>query len=354
MKGLLLYAETLETKMLSYNDDWFDAFLKCADLDWDQCNLATKSWMSFLFRIRQYDIIVLLHSTNSNGNYVHPLLQKALLYRKGKVVLFVGNEYKLMPEKIRFIKIIEVDYVSSQLPLDTAEWLYGETSAKVVSVPHALNPEVFKPQTRFSDRLIDFGDRSADYPLYLGDIDRNRVPEVLSRFEEMGLLVDSSRSADKRFDRAGWANFLNTCKATMTTEAGTSFLERDDRTRLAVNAFNKEKPEAGFDEIFQIFFAHYNNAVSGKTISPRHFDAIGTKTCQIMFPGRFCDILEKGKHYISLEQDLSNIREVIDMFQDRLYVERMVANTYEYAMEQHTHRHRINKLLGTIYNSHNA
>jgi hypothetical protein len=73
-----------------------------------------------------------------------------------------------------------------------------------------------------------------------------------------------------------------------------------------------------------------------------------------MFPGRFCDILEKGKHYISLEQDLSNIREVIDMFQDRLYVERMVANTYEYAMEQHTHRHRINKLLGTIYNSHNA
>ena len=86
--------------MLSYNDDWQDAFINENCLDVETCNLATKEWILFIPKIATFDLIVFLHSSNSNGIAIQPLLAKSLLYRKGKVIFFVGNEYKLMPEKL--------------------------------------------------------------------------------------------------------------------------------------------------------------------------------------------------------------------------------------------------------------
>jgi hypothetical protein len=38
--------------------------------------------------------------------------------------------------------------------------------------------------------------------------------------------------------------------------------------------------------------------------SSRHFEAVGTKTCQIMFRGRFNDILAADRHYLALATTL--------------------------------------------------
>ena len=88
--------------------------------------------------------------------------------------------------------------------------------------------------------------------------------------------------------------------------------------------------------------------MSGKCISPRHFDAIGTKTCQIMFRGRFNDILKPDQHYISLNRDFSNYNDVLDRFKDIEYCANMVDKTREYVMDFHTHKHRIKKLIDFI------
>jgi spore maturation protein CgeB len=135
----------------------------------------------------------------------------------------------------------------------------------------------------------------------------------------------------------------------VSTEAGTSFLERNDDTRERVNEYLGKKPKATFEEVFQIFFADYKNPISGKCIASRHFDAIGTKTCQIMFPGRFNDILKADEHYIALNRDFSNINNVLERFLDHSYRQRMVDRAYEYAMDCHTHRHRIDQLLSKVF-----
>ena len=62
--------------------------------------------------------------------------------------------------------------------------------------------------------------------------------------------------------------------------------------------------ELPFSEIYDRFFA--GRAIPeahGKCISSRHFDAIGTGTCQILLEGRYNDILKPGEHYIALSHD---------------------------------------------------
>lgn len=357
IRTLLFYVDTEWTKKLSFNDDWRDAFMTHPRLKTGAYNLKQKYWLRILPFIGRYELIVLLPSTNANNlnwneTVIHPFLQSALKWRKGKILFFIGDETKQVPERMALIKKLEVDFVASQLPLDVAQYQYSDcVTTKAISMPPALNPGVFKPVIPQSNRFIDIGVRAYEYPWYIGDRERATMlqnflsnPSVIRK----QLITDISFNPAKRFDRKGWARFLNSCKATISTEAGTSFLERDDHTRNSVNTYRKMKPTASFDEIYQRFFAEYQNPISGKCISSRHFEAIGCKTCQIMFPGRYNDILEGGQHYIELKRDLSNIDEVFEKFRDDQYRNDLIDRAYEYIQSRHTYKHRIDDFLKEI------
>jgi spore maturation protein CgeB len=347
MQYAIIYSGKLTT--LSYNDDWLEAFLDY-DLDIDKYNTVNMSIFKYFKLLFKYDYIILLHSTNSNGFSLNRFILKSnfLKYVKAKVLLFVGNEFKLMPQKVNFINKNKIAFIISQLPQDTAEWLYKHTNSKIISLPHALNNKVFNHTTDLADREIDIGNRSYEYPQYLGDIERQSTLEFLDTINSK-FNLDISTDPNKRFNRIQWAEFLNSCKFTIATEAGSSYLERDDKTRKLVNKFLDGNPKVHFDEVYNKFFKNYKgDSISGKCISSRHFDAIGTKTCQILLEGRYNDILKPNEHYIELKKDFSNVDEVVEkMINDKLR-EEIVERAYKFAVNNHTHKHRIEYLLKEI------
>lgn len=349
MHGLILYRSNAGNKTYSYNNDWYDALQARKEFQWDSINVENISWKRLALKILKYDLIVLLHSTNSNSIKLTKAVQRVLRFRRGKLVLFVGNEFKNLHNKREMIRYLKAEYVASQLPLEPAQWLYEDTGANIFTMPHALNPEEFRPTTPHANRYIDIGVRSAEYPWYLGDQERNLTQKAFELFKNYQMTLDISFSPEKRFDRPGWANFLNNCKGTFSTESGTSFLERDDKTRLAVNAFLEKYPDATYEDVFERFFQNYKNPVSGKLVSSRHMDAIGTKTCQIMFPGEYSGILKAWEHYIPLEKDFSNIQEAVSLFKDDKFRQDMVDRTYEYVLAEHTHSHRMDHMFKVIY-----
>ena len=103
-------------------------------------------------------------------------------------------------------------------------------------MPHAANERVFRREKPAELRSVDLGARSFRYPIYLGDDQRNRVYDLFTRLgPAAGLRVDIAN--DRRLGRAEWAAFLNDCRGTIGSEAGTWYLERDDRTALAIREF---------------------------------------------------------------------------------------------------------------------
>jgi hypothetical protein len=393
------------TETLSYFDDWLDAFKRSPRLALEVGNIEDEERLPVLRdKIESYPLMVCLHSTNGDGVAQLQKISTALQNRKGALVVFVGNEVNLllapMADKLSFLNAVSADMIATQLVQEAGEWYYQVVpSAKVCSLPHGLNPSVFTPGQNLAERHIDIGARSADYGLYLGDNERVALHEFFLRNRKKhGLTVDI-KIGGGRFSRAQWADFLRRCKGTISTEAGSAYLDRNDfhtqsiyrlllqrtsrklnlspdsmsrriirmilpgwmRHQIAVRLRNRlvEVPCTstilfGIDketmlEIQEAVFRELEpNRHYTKAISSRHFDAVGTKTVQILFPGRYNDIFKADEHFIPLAKDFSNLEEALKKFRDLSLCRQMINETYDYVLSAHTCDHRVAGLVRSV------
>lgn len=404
IKLTLIYAKY--TDKFSYYDDWLDAFngieFKLNIIDIFEPKEFNKNNLK---KIEFADLIILHHSVLAdNLNYIKKY-KKSLCQRKGKLFSFVGNELNLLvlglKPKIDFLKSVEPDFIFTQLLQEAGDWIYEDCKkSKILSLPHALNPNIFKPQIINSKRRISIGTRSTYYGSYLGDNDRNRILnyfKIISQKKNFRLDLEGNIN-ESRFNRVEWANFLNQCKSTITTEAGSFYVDKDDKTlneiikylklkkskplihsrnlpnknsrirklyntlcpKFIQGSLNKfilknyilenclEDENENFYEIWEKFFKDKPRApVYTKCISSRHFDAVGTKTLQITFPGRFNDIL-LPEHYISLNSDFSNIDEIFSTLDNEKIVREITESAYHHILSKHTYEHRINKIVNLL------
>ena len=332
---------------LSYAIDWRDAFVADPGLDADVCNIINLvDYARCRSRIRDYPLVIVLHSATGDSMGILRRTASWFQSRRGKLVVFVGNEYNLLDEKIGFIRETGAEYVGSQLPIDSARWLYGECKrAAVLAMPHALNPALYRPRPDVP-RTLDIGFVGADYPLFIGDRDRTTVLEFFQRHGgELGLTTDI-RTVN--IPRERWAEFLCTCRAVIGAEAGTRYLDRSGTLIPAVEEYLRSRPEATFEEVFDRFFRDRTPGVPGKAISSRHFEPIGTLTCQILLEGHYNGILTADEHYIALKRDLSNMGEALDRFRDTGYRDAMTRRAREYVLAEHTYAHRVRQLLAAV------
>ena len=394
LKLLVVYADY--TDRLSYYDDWFDAFEAYPGFSVEGFNLVPAGEeVALSGKLANSDAVVILHSATGDTTIYLERYAAILGERKIPLLSFVGNEVNLpgspIAAKRRVLATIRPDWIATQLLEDAGRMLFGDLAGRgVVSIPHALNPAVFRPTLGSASRPIDIGTRAARYLPHLGDNDRNRIIEYFRvAGAQRGLAVDIS---DARFGRDDWAGFLNRCKGTVATEAGSWFIERDDATVNAIRAeirsaakgvmIANDSPlrslghklpwwmraalrktlgsgfvqhealvneQVSYDNIFQKYFANrVRPAIHGKCISSRHFDAIGTKTCQIMFRGRFNDILEADRHYLALNDDCSNFATVVERFKDYGKRSQIVEEAYTHVIANHTYVHRMQQVAGIL------
>lgn len=333
---------------LSYVSDWRDAFLRAPELDVEVCNINNLvHYGRCLLGIRKYDLIIVSHTAAGDDMTVLSRTRRWFNRRRGKLVVFIGNEYDLLEDKIHFAQSVEADFVCSQLPIEAARYLWGGCGrSRVLSMPHALNPAVYFPTPEVA-RDLDIGFVGDLYWPFVGDRERTELIELFrARGAEMGLVCDIRT---ERLPRKEWARFLNGCKAVIGGESGTYYLNDRGRLLSAARDWNlREHPDAGFEEVYERFYRGQPRLVSGKCISSRHFEPIGTKTCQILLEGEYNDILKPDIHYISVKGDFSNIKEVVQRFRDTAWRSAMVEETYEYVLAEHTYDHRVRTLLRTI------
>jgi spore maturation protein CgeB len=375
----------------SYYDDWSDEFTQHPGYDCTIANIMGMKPKTLVPMIENFDAIIMLHACNADTlEYFAPLASVLGQRKRARLVSFVGNEfnspYLSTPDRTALFAAARCDLVATQLLQEAGDYLYAGSGCRIVSVPHALNPAVFTPGR--AARQTDIGVKGYRYPPYLGDDDRNRfVAYFADNFARWGLAADISY--DKRLDRGQWAAFLQSCKGTMTTEAGSWYISPDDEliqriyahlvskrsgptirntshlrrlarhlpssVKSAVWKLLKYGPvkfevlddhNTTFAELNELFFKQAPRPPAyGKAISSRHFDAIGAGTCQIALRGRFNDILVADEHYLAIDADYANADETIERFKDERTRERIVQNARDHVLSAHTYRHRADTML---------
>lgn len=331
---------------LSYAVDWRDALVASERLAVDTCNILNLiEYARFRRRIPDYDLIVALHSATGDSMSLLRRTAHWLERRTGKLVVFVGNEYNLLESKLAFLRETGAEFVASQLPLESAQWLYAECGASVLPMPHALNPAIYRRLPEL-ERDIDLGFIGARYSLSIGDTERSdAVDRITARARNRGFTTDVRHV---NVPRDEWVRFLNRCRGVVGAEAGTRYLDRAGTLIPAVEAWLRRHPQASFSEVFERFFANRGSGPSGKAISSRHFEPIGTLTCQVLLEGEYNGILRAGEHYIPVRPDFGNLDEALARFREESASGAMARRTLEYALSAHTYAHRVRELLRRV------
>lgn len=263
-----------------------------------------------------------------------------------------------------FIKEFDIDYIFSVAP--ESEWakIYSDidlsrTEVKLVLTgylnPFTLNRIKKMEEKNQKGRSIDIGYRAwraepwsgrHGYIKYtLAEIFKENSPRY-------GINTDISTELKDTFFGDDWYRFLLSCKYTVGVEGGTSILDSDGSIRNNTLVYLKEHPEAGFEEVEAACFPGLDGSLSLFAVSPRHLEACATKTCQILVEGQYSGVLEKGKHYIELKKDFSNMDEVLRLVQEdevrkeiteRAYLDVVESGEYNY---DHFVRYILNTTIG--------
>ena len=330
-----------------YIADWRDAVMAEPALDVEAVNINNLvEYRRARRRIREYPLVIILHSAAGDSMDLLRRTADWFVGRRGTLAIFIGNEYDLMVEKIGFCRDASVDFICSQLPIDSARWLYADAAtSRVLPMPHGLNPEVYRPAPDVA-RTIDIGFIGDVYGHFIGDVERTRlIRHFQEHGAEMGLRCEI-RSG--RLPRHQWVEFLQRCRGIIGAESGTYYLDRTGTLIPEVLAWCRLHPEAPFEEVRARFFAGRAIEHSGKAISSRHFEPIGTRTCQLLLDGDYNGILEADEHYIAIRKDLSNLAEALERFGDEGYRAAMADRAYEHVLANHTYRHRIRDFVSAV------
>jgi hypothetical protein len=238
-------------------------------------------------------------------------------------------------------------------------------------------------------REIDLGFRGFPYPWYLLDDDRNNtVEEVVELFQSRQRKIDVSYT--QRFNSTQWFNFLKNSNFTVSSEAGSKFVFRDDEvwrpiqeyfqihhkfsaikndakgmnffrklpgpiksllkratSSVGVNQASLYKPDSHEIEKLKSFIDLSTHEYrDGKAISSRHLDAIACGTWQILKPGSYNDILKPNKHFTPWNP--SEISRIDELVEKASQLRSRTEDVWEDLSPNHSYSSRVNQLLENL------
>jgi hypothetical protein len=353
---LLLYAASGENATFSYQHAWPRHFrahprFHCTSVNLGGPSLATRLAAEARIRAWRGDAFVLLHSVFSNECRLMGRLFDAVRALARPKAFFIGNEYKSMPEKMRFAEVLRIALLVSQSQSARVHALYRDRlSCEVIGIPNTgFDAARFTCVVPFDARPIDLGYRADDSPWYLGHAERRNIADYfIAAALRYGLEVDISLDPARRLDEAGWAAFLNRCRGQIGTEAGGDFFELTDATRTQVNAFMAGHPAASFGEVWARFFQDYPNPVPLRILSGRNVEAAGTRSVQLLFDGDYDGYFQPNVHYIPLHKDFSNVDEAICKFRDDAFCRTIVSNAHRLVSTEFTYDRLIDRFADAL------
>ena len=149
-----------------------------------------------------------------------------------------------------------------------------------------------------------------------------------------------------------WLEFMGSGRATVGTESGSSVLDRRGEIKAAIDDVLLENPSATFEEVSARMPAGWDD-YRFLAVSPRHFEAVVTKTAQVLVRGHYSGVLVPERHYVPVEPDFSNLDEALEKVQDKAEIARMAERTYEdvYLSGRYTYA-RLTRLVDDILHMH--
>lgn len=185
------------------------------------------------------------------------------------------------------------------------------------------------------DRPFDVVYRARHLPYWYGSHGqlKHRIGDaVLARAARNNLRVDISTSATETILGGAWLDFLAGGRATVGVESGVSTLDRRGELRARIGDLLLDEPFLTFEQVAARMPRGWDD-YRFFAVSPRHLEAVATRTAQVLVEGRYSGVLEPERHYIPVRRDLGDLEEALERLGDAAAVGRMTEAAYRDVVE---------------------
>jgi hypothetical protein len=182
-----------------------------------------------------------------------------------------------------------------------------------------------------SARTVDIVYRASHLPYWFGSHGQLKHcigTVVQERARARGLCTDISTRVEDTVAGAQWFDFLMSGRTVLGCESGSSVLDRRGELQARIRRLLSEDPRRPFDVVSRAMPDGWD-AYAFLALSPRHFEAVITKTCQVLIEGEYEGVFQRDRHYIPLRPDFSNVDEVLDRIRDRRLTGMIAQTAYE-------------------------
>jgi hypothetical protein len=163
----------------------------------------------------------------------------------------------------------------------------------------------------------------------LGAIKSDIAHLFLEATKSFELKYDISVDTNDIIPGEKWLDFIESSKCILGTNSGSSLLDPEGEIRKCVSDILDKNPNAPFTDVEEQCFPGLDGNYIFTAISPRVFEAGLLKTAQILIPGLYSRDLEPWEHFIPLNEDLSNVDEVVTAIKDLETLERITESCKE-------------------------
>ena len=266
---------------------------------------------------------------------------------KGRRVAIAQDEYFNSNEVNEFLKYHDVKVLFSCCDrLQDIKLIYPKhlnNLEKVISVlPGYIETKNLKPLNRLKkhvNRKVDIFYRARNNSMVLGKLSlgKSRIAKEFLFLELPHLTLDISLDPDDTILGEQWFLSLENARVVLGVEGGASVFDPDGSLSSRVDEYMKNNPEASYSELNENVLKESEGSLDYKTISPRSFEAIMTNTCQVLHEGSYSSVLTPNKHYIQLNKDFSNIKNVLLLIENQEYCEKIATNAYRDIIGNNAH-----------------
>ena len=207
-------------------------------------------------------------------------------------------------------------------------------------------------QQLLSERPYDVVYRARHLPYWLGSHGqlKHRIgEEVAARAGAHDLHCDISTRPQEVVLGSAWLDLLASGRATIGAESGSSTLDRRGELGEQVAEVLERDPDLSFEQLAAQMPPGWDD-YRFFAISPRHLEAVVTKTAQLLVEGRYSGALEAGRHYLPIRRDLSNLDDVLEQARDPAVLAEIADRAYEevYATGRYSFRRMSETIAGMV------
>lgn len=290
--------------------------------------------------LSRFDVVV-VHYTLALGymreHYISEVTKNRIKSFRGLKVAFIQDEYRNVDSVHDFLAQVDMHALFTCVPEAEIEKVYPRKKLPNVKKINTLTGYVPKnllklDPPKLKNRQIDVGYRTRKPPFWLGDLGQEKwtiADKFRDAANDFGLKLDLSYQETDRLYGQRWLAFVKNCRCMLGVESGASVFDFSGELQRSVEKFVTQYPDATFEEIKARFLTPYENLIKLNQISPRCFESAALRTVMVLYVGDYSGILKPWQHFVPLEKDFSNFREVLNFINNDQDMQSMADRTFE-------------------------